>query len=414
MDKTICVYSCISGNYDTVNELTFKEEKIDYYLFTNNKNLTSKTWKVIYVNDPEISDIYLARKIKILGYPEITDKYDLTICIDGSIIIKNSIIDFLKKECKLDKYSMVGFKHSQRDCAYEEAIACVKFHKDSSKNVERIIKNFKKNKYPQHNGLIESGILVRKNNDSKVKETMKLWYKLLCEYSPRDQLSFNYAAYQTKLEIKYLNMNIFNNHTFQCLLHSSLKKIKKYRIYFGDENHNYDFKYDEQGEYVPDDNGVYKIKSKVLRDTDTILFEPDMFIIGIYYTYFNVKGEKVSAIYPKNVTEIENSKLFLDFIPQIVINGNFKKGQLLEIEGDFKIATEEKWQNFVRNQNTIINKQIEKYNNDIQELQENINRMQKEKIEIEEKYSMQTIELEKLKNSKGWRLLEKLRKFRRW
>lgn len=139
-----------------------------------------------------------------------------------------------------------------------------------------------------------------------------------------------------------------------------------------------------------------------------------MFIIGIYYTYFNVKGEKVSAIYPKNVTEIENSKLFLDFIPQIVINGNFKKGQLLEIEGDFKIATEEKWQNFVRNQNTIINKQIEKYNNDIQELQENINRMQKEKIEIEEKYSMQTIELEKLKNSKGWRLLEKLRKFRRW
>ena len=35
MSKKICVYTCITGNYDNVHEITNKEKGLDYYLFTN-------------------------------------------------------------------------------------------------------------------------------------------------------------------------------------------------------------------------------------------------------------------------------------------------------------------------------------------------------------------------------------------
>ncbi len=68
MKNKICVYTCITGNYDKIKELDFKEEGIDYYFFTNNKNLTSKTWKVIYIENDGLDNIRLARKIKVLGH----------------------------------------------------------------------------------------------------------------------------------------------------------------------------------------------------------------------------------------------------------------------------------------------------------------------------------------------------------
>ena len=65
--KRICVYTCITGDYDNLKEIKNKEKNIDYYCFTNNKNIKSKTWKVEYIEDKKLSNIILARKTKILG-----------------------------------------------------------------------------------------------------------------------------------------------------------------------------------------------------------------------------------------------------------------------------------------------------------------------------------------------------------
>ena len=58
----LCVYTCITGSYDKVCEIKVKEAGVDYYLFTNNKKITSKTWNVVYVEDKSISDQLLSRK----------------------------------------------------------------------------------------------------------------------------------------------------------------------------------------------------------------------------------------------------------------------------------------------------------------------------------------------------------------
>ena len=43
MEK-ICVYTCITGNYDDLKEVKVKEDNIDYICFTNNKGLSSNSW----------------------------------------------------------------------------------------------------------------------------------------------------------------------------------------------------------------------------------------------------------------------------------------------------------------------------------------------------------------------------------
>ena len=75
MEK-ICVYTCITGNYDDLKEVKIKEDNIDYICFTNNKELTSNSWKIIYIEDNSLDNHYLSRKIKMLGHPYIDENYD--------------------------------------------------------------------------------------------------------------------------------------------------------------------------------------------------------------------------------------------------------------------------------------------------------------------------------------------------
>lgn len=128
----ICVYTCITGDYDKVNELSFKEKGIDYYLFTNNKSIKSNTWKVIYIENGKLDNIRLARRMKVLGN-DITNKYEITIWIDGASYIKKSVKEFIRKYCHFNKYSLVGFKHQIRDCIYDEAKACVYYGREKKK-----------------------------------------------------------------------------------------------------------------------------------------------------------------------------------------------------------------------------------------------------------------------------------------
>ena len=57
-NKKVCVYTCITGNYDNLNEITPEvyEENIDYYCFTNNQNIKSDTWNVVYIKNNGLSN----------------------------------------------------------------------------------------------------------------------------------------------------------------------------------------------------------------------------------------------------------------------------------------------------------------------------------------------------------------------
>lgn len=407
-NKKICVYTCITGDYDNVCELPFIEEGIDYYLFTNNKKINSTTWKIVYIEDKKLDNVRLARKIKILGFPGVLDNYDISIWIDGNVTIKRKIEDFLNEQCNLNDYAMVGFKHSVRNCIYEEATMCVRYHKANKEVIEKQIKALEKEGYPKNNGLIESTILVRKVHDEKVKDTMKVWFEWIENYSSRDQLSFNYAAYKTNLKIQYLNLNALNNEYFYAEIHKVKNKISHYRIYFGDESQDYDFKYDIQNDYTKSKAGLYTIREKVPRDTGVIIFEPEIFISGLHYSEISISGINLEKIYLEDGIEIGKTKIFLRNRPRIFIYGNFTKNKNIQINADFKIAQNEEYVKLIEqlvNENTSLNNKVSEL---IEEEKNLVTKYQKKEKEV----IFYKNELDKVLKSKGWILLEKARKLK--
>ena len=97
--------------------------------------MKSDFWTIIYIEDDfNLGNTLLSRKIKILGHPVINEKYDVSIWVDGAIQVRGSIKCFLEEYCCLDKVNMACFRHRMRNCAYDEAVACI-IHRKQTKSL---------------------------------------------------------------------------------------------------------------------------------------------------------------------------------------------------------------------------------------------------------------------------------------
>ena len=92
----IVVYTCITNNYDSLKEIKYVEEGVSYICFTDNDKLTSKTWKIVYLDsnliDLNLSFVTQQRFIKLCPHKlDCLKNYDISVWIDANIIINNSI-----------------------------------------------------------------------------------------------------------------------------------------------------------------------------------------------------------------------------------------------------------------------------------------------------------------------------------
>ena len=376
----IIVYTCITGNYDNLIELTKKEKNIDYICFTNNKNLTSNTWNIKYLNE-DIDNWTLARKVKVLSYKYLP-KHDISIWLDGAINVLKPVSEFIDKECELDKYDMVGFKHKFRDCIYDEISACVDMRKETIENAKKLESFLIKENYPKHNGLIESCVLVRKNND-KVNKLMDKWFSIITNYTRRDQLSFNYCLWKNPVDIKMLNMWAFNNKYFKHIGHVK-REVIDYRLIFDDKQQfDYHDAVDSSCEIV---NNTVSIKTNCIRNTNKIVLQmPNVVGSTISSIKINNSSKGVNIF---NYKKINGKILFIDN-PIILFEGSFKKNQNINIS--FNITLYNKTE-IIKHIGSIIEKEIDKKN------------------KLKNEYDVLYKSYQNIINSKSWKIIEKTRK----
>ena len=197
------IYTAVIGEYDEIRKPNKVNDDYDYILFTN-LDIESNFWKVVKV---EGFGAKVARKIKIrpdLYLPE----YDLTVWLDANIVQNCDIDDIVDH---VESVDMVTMQHPSRNCIYQEVEACKSLNKDSALVMDKQVARYKANGYPEDNGLIASGILVRKNNWN-VKHLMKDWWYEVSTHSKRDQLSFNYCLEQSEAKINLIPFNVLQTH----------------------------------------------------------------------------------------------------------------------------------------------------------------------------------------------------------
>lgn len=234
MNKKV-VYTCISGNYDTLLEPEFVSEGFDYVCFTD-QPFTSNVWKIREI--PEelnyLSNVKRQRNIKINAHKYLAE-YDFSVWVDANISLKGDINEYVEKNCNKENVFFYVGEHPQRDCIYKEGNACIKLKKDTKENVNNQLDIYKKEGFPEHYGLPQTCILLRYHNEESCKKLMETWWKEVEKHSHRDQLSFNYALWKNQdVKIEYLKKTIFNCETFK--LNFGHKRVLNYKTIKRDKN----------------------------------------------------------------------------------------------------------------------------------------------------------------------------------
>lgn len=218
-----CFYTAIFGNIDNIVEYTFDKKGVDYIIFTDNKDLKSDFYKIIYCK-PFFSDPVRSAKVFKLLPHLFLPTYDIAIWIDGSMTISEHTINILNL-FEEDQYQM-NCKHTDRDCIYDEFELCEAEKLDETEIMRNQINRYRKNGYPPHNGLVAMGFIARKNKDPRSHALNERWWDEISNNSRRDQLSFNYVIWKYKFKYQALNLRIWDNEFFSVRQHNFTNRVK--------------------------------------------------------------------------------------------------------------------------------------------------------------------------------------------
>lgn len=223
----IAVFTALIGNYDELNDpIRVENDFCDYYCFTDNEQLKSDVWKIVYVKQSDYSELKGLDKVKFARYIKthphtFLKEYKHTIFIDANLTIRKSLIAWY---CLYSNGNgILTFKHPDRDCVYDEEIRCKEMNKDNPVVMDKQISRYRKEGYPKHNGLVMTNLMYRENN-KEVNNFNEKWWKEIKKESRRDQLSFNYVQWKTKIDVDLCPLHAAFNDYFIYNYHPNQNK----------------------------------------------------------------------------------------------------------------------------------------------------------------------------------------------
>ena len=209
MDKVI--YTAIMGEYDSLKPPLVITPGWRYICYTNNHNIKSDIWEVVYYNLEIIKQI---RRLKII----VPFEYNLSIWVDASIEINCDLDEFVK-EYHQGYFTLM--KHPVRGCVYEEADACSQRRKDNVDVIQNQINKYKQLRYPHNNGMVATGLLIR-NHCQEVVQFCEKWWNEVNVHSRRDQLSFNFTVHINPIKYTLIPFDVLKKE-FVLHLHNNSK-----------------------------------------------------------------------------------------------------------------------------------------------------------------------------------------------
>lgn len=201
--KKYAIYTAMVGGYDKIMQPMVVDNRYDYILFSNDiKEDRVGVWqvkKIFYNNEIQTK---IARYVKT--HPdELLPEYEFTVWVDSNIIISSNFLYERALQLYQNKVSIATMNHLERNCIYDEAFVLL----EGLIEYESIILDWgrvlRKTKYPSNNGLFETNVLFRVNNEVNIHINM-LWWSYIEKYSKRDQLSFNYVLWLLQEKCDYI------------------------------------------------------------------------------------------------------------------------------------------------------------------------------------------------------------------
>lgn len=205
--KVPVVYTAITGDYDELHDPTYIDHNIEYVCFTNNKKIKSSIWRIVYVENEGLSDVLLARKIKLFPHKYLNGRAS-SIWVDGKLQIIGDLQELVNTYC--NSSPIFCFSHFLRNCIYDEAVACLTNNKISKQEIMPQICSYYQEGYPFDAGLYETGFIYREHNE-KVMCLMDAWWNEILKFTYRDQISLPYVVKKIGLKPDIADLYVYKN-----------------------------------------------------------------------------------------------------------------------------------------------------------------------------------------------------------
>lgn len=197
----IAIYSCNFGNYR--NELAngidsmYFMDNVDYYFYTDDKNLTSKRWKIIQfpiLKELDFINSYrLTSKYVKFNLPKELEKYNVIVWIDSKYLKNLSVLTQNKKINtifdKLNTHDILHLKHNRRETIQEEIKETIRLSLENEKYGNEFLEKVKTKSHTFP--LVDTGLSVRKNNEQTRYLFQQTYNRILEEKLKRDQNIYN-------------------------------------------------------------------------------------------------------------------------------------------------------------------------------------------------------------------------------
>lgn len=231
---SVAVYMAITGGYDNLilpDELVFDW---DYVLFTDAEVEGVYPFDVRRPATIDYDTVRTARYHKLNPH-KVLSEYKYTIWIDGNIQLKSGYFrQLIEEEIQL-KTKLLMRQHPDRNCTYDEIMKCRELLKDDFGLMSRQLAKYESEGFARNNGLYETNVIFRDNQDNQVKYFNEVWWNELSKWSRRDQLSCVYALKKANINPALFPEDVdirdSNNKYYALFPHSQnlSKKLKSYK-----------------------------------------------------------------------------------------------------------------------------------------------------------------------------------------
>lgn len=197
------IYTAVFGGYDYVPlPRGVTQGDPDFLCFTDQPANVPRGWQVVEMRPP-LSDPGMAnRHVKL--YPHVyLESYDTSLYIDANVALKADPRALVKRY--LDGAGMAIPRHPERDCVYDEALACIEAGKAPADEVKSLMETYRDMGMPRHGGLSENFLIARRHHDpSVIALTEMLWDAL--EAGPRrDQLHLPFLVWKQQVSLRIMD-----------------------------------------------------------------------------------------------------------------------------------------------------------------------------------------------------------------
>lgn len=209
------VYTCLLED-NVLNQPREVSRQLDYLCFTDKEEKWGKRegiWTYCPIKEGEkIEGKLLESKYKIFPHKFLKD-YDYSIWVAPDVTIVGDVLRF----CKIygEGKSFLSFPSVKEDCIYEDMSMAQMATDDLNINIRKMLVRYKKEGYPEHNGLIDGRIMVRSHSDETLCKIMEEWWQQIPRgYSFMENV-FNYLAWKNQFPFSICNQFIYENPYFK-------------------------------------------------------------------------------------------------------------------------------------------------------------------------------------------------------